>query len=253
MPELDLLLVWNFATALLIGALVGIERERHKQRHDHPEFAGLRTFVLFALLGGALRLAHRDAGVTVDPCRGTARGDGGGLRRLRVHCAHGPGGARPDDGARRHRDLPARRRGDPRPARTRRWPGRHRRRRARLQGPAARVRREAWQRRRLRRAQAADRDVHHPAAAAERAARPLRSPQPAVALAAGAADLRPVAGRLRADTAARGTSRHPAHRTDRRPGLLDGGDAGVCAAEPRPAVRRAPRGPSRAASCWHGP
>lgn len=52
MPELDLRLVWNFATALLIGALVGIERERHKQRHDHPEIAGLRTFVLFALLGG---------------------------------------------------------------------------------------------------------------------------------------------------------------------------------------------------------
>jgi uncharacterized membrane protein (DUF4010 family) len=52
LPELDLRLVWNFATALLIGALVGIERERHKQRHDHPEFAGLRTFVLFALLGG---------------------------------------------------------------------------------------------------------------------------------------------------------------------------------------------------------
>jgi uncharacterized membrane protein (DUF4010 family) len=52
LPELDLLLVWNFATALLIGALIGIERERHKQRHDHPEIAGLRTFVLFALLGG---------------------------------------------------------------------------------------------------------------------------------------------------------------------------------------------------------
>jgi uncharacterized membrane protein (DUF4010 family) len=52
LPELDLRLVWNFATALLIGALVGIERERHKQRQDHPEVAGLRTFVLFALLGG---------------------------------------------------------------------------------------------------------------------------------------------------------------------------------------------------------
>lgn len=51
MPELDLTLAWNFATALLIGALIGIERERHKQRHDHPDFAGLRTFVLFALLG----------------------------------------------------------------------------------------------------------------------------------------------------------------------------------------------------------
>jgi uncharacterized membrane protein (DUF4010 family) len=50
-PDLDLTLAWNFATALLIGALIGIERERHKQRNAHPEIAGLRTFVLFALLG----------------------------------------------------------------------------------------------------------------------------------------------------------------------------------------------------------
>jgi len=50
-PELDLNLAWNFATALLIGALVGIERERHKQRHEHPEIAGLRTFILVALFG----------------------------------------------------------------------------------------------------------------------------------------------------------------------------------------------------------
>ena len=35
LPELDLPLVWNFATALLIGALIGIERERHKQRARH--------------------------------------------------------------------------------------------------------------------------------------------------------------------------------------------------------------------------
>ncbi len=51
MPELDLTLAWNFATALLIGALIGIERERHKQLNAHPEIAGLRTFVLFALFG----------------------------------------------------------------------------------------------------------------------------------------------------------------------------------------------------------
>jgi len=50
-PELDLTLAWNFATALLIGALVGIERERHKQRQEHPEIAGLRTFILVALFG----------------------------------------------------------------------------------------------------------------------------------------------------------------------------------------------------------
>jgi uncharacterized membrane protein (DUF4010 family) len=50
-PELDLTLVWNFATALLTGALIGIERERHKQEVAHSEIAGLRTFVLFALFG----------------------------------------------------------------------------------------------------------------------------------------------------------------------------------------------------------
>lgn len=51
MPDLDLTLVWNFATALLTGALIGIERERHKQQLPHAEIAGLRTFVLFALFG----------------------------------------------------------------------------------------------------------------------------------------------------------------------------------------------------------
>jgi uncharacterized membrane protein (DUF4010 family) len=51
MPELNLTLVWNFATALLIGALIGIERERHGLEHDMPGIAGLRTFILYALFG----------------------------------------------------------------------------------------------------------------------------------------------------------------------------------------------------------
>jgi uncharacterized membrane protein (DUF4010 family) len=50
-PELELTIVWNFATALLIGALVGIERERRKQQTEDPATAGLRTFVLVALFG----------------------------------------------------------------------------------------------------------------------------------------------------------------------------------------------------------
>ena len=33
-PQVDITVVWNFATALLIGALLGIERERHKREHD---------------------------------------------------------------------------------------------------------------------------------------------------------------------------------------------------------------------------
>jgi uncharacterized membrane protein (DUF4010 family) len=51
LPELNLTIVWNFATALLIGALIGIERERHGQTHDEPGIAGLRTFILYALFG----------------------------------------------------------------------------------------------------------------------------------------------------------------------------------------------------------
>ena len=50
-PTVDLQAVWNFATALLIGALLGIERERHKREHDDVTIGGLRTFILFALIG----------------------------------------------------------------------------------------------------------------------------------------------------------------------------------------------------------
>lgn len=59
-PAVDFTAVWNFATALLIGALLGIERERHKREHDEQTIGGLRTFILFALigaLGGWLTLA----------------------------------------------------------------------------------------------------------------------------------------------------------------------------------------------------
>ncbi|MGB5104929.1 MAG: DUF4010 domain-containing protein [Steroidobacteraceae bacterium] len=50
-PDVDLTVVWNFATALLIGAMLGIERERHKREHDEQTIGGLRTFILFALIG----------------------------------------------------------------------------------------------------------------------------------------------------------------------------------------------------------
>ena len=50
-PAVDLMVVWNFATALLIGALLGIERERHKREHDDVTIGGLRTFILFTLIG----------------------------------------------------------------------------------------------------------------------------------------------------------------------------------------------------------
>jgi uncharacterized membrane protein (DUF4010 family) len=51
LPDLNLSLVWNFATALLIGTLIGIERERHTQEHEAPGFAGLRTFILYSIFG----------------------------------------------------------------------------------------------------------------------------------------------------------------------------------------------------------
>jgi uncharacterized membrane protein (DUF4010 family) len=53
LDQQDLLtLAWDFGTAILLGALIGIEREKRKQEDDEGEhIAGLRTFTLIALLG----------------------------------------------------------------------------------------------------------------------------------------------------------------------------------------------------------
>jgi len=48
---LDLTVVRNFGTALLIGALVGIEREKRKAAETAPGIGGLRTFIILALIG----------------------------------------------------------------------------------------------------------------------------------------------------------------------------------------------------------
>ena len=49
MSEFDVDMVQNFLIALLLGALVGIEREKHR-RDEHPNsFGGLRTYILFEL------------------------------------------------------------------------------------------------------------------------------------------------------------------------------------------------------------
>jgi hypothetical protein len=37
---------WRFGVALLIGALLGMEREFIQQKEDAPDFAGIRTFSL---------------------------------------------------------------------------------------------------------------------------------------------------------------------------------------------------------------
>lgn len=51
MSEFDIEMVQNFLIALLLGALVGLEREKHR-RDEHPNsFGGLRTFILFAQAG----------------------------------------------------------------------------------------------------------------------------------------------------------------------------------------------------------
>jgi uncharacterized membrane protein (DUF4010 family) len=47
--DLDLSVIQNFAIAILIGALVGIERE--KRRETEETIGGIRTFILLAMLG----------------------------------------------------------------------------------------------------------------------------------------------------------------------------------------------------------
>jgi uncharacterized membrane protein (DUF4010 family) len=50
-PVPDGQLVWSLVAALLIGALVGIERERKKSESEDLGIGGVRTFILFALTG----------------------------------------------------------------------------------------------------------------------------------------------------------------------------------------------------------
>jgi uncharacterized membrane protein (DUF4010 family) len=56
---------WRFAAALLIGALVGLEREFVQQRSGEQEFGGIRTFSLMALLGAVGAYLTRDYGIVV--------------------------------------------------------------------------------------------------------------------------------------------------------------------------------------------
>src|SRR5690242_13211146 len=56
-PSLERLLV-----ALLVGILVGLERERAEARKERPLFAGVRTFPLIALAGAIPMLLPSPAG-----------------------------------------------------------------------------------------------------------------------------------------------------------------------------------------------
>lgn len=57
-------LITILAAALGCGLLIGLERERHKQRESHPSFAGLRSFALSALLGALCFLFGMVIGLT---------------------------------------------------------------------------------------------------------------------------------------------------------------------------------------------
>ena len=48
---IDLSLFVDFGTALLIGALIGIEREKRKSTDKGQDIAGLRNFTIIALIG----------------------------------------------------------------------------------------------------------------------------------------------------------------------------------------------------------
>lgn len=56
---MDLEAARNFLIALLIGALVGIEREKRKDRVAGQSFGGIRTFILIALVGAAAAWSAR--------------------------------------------------------------------------------------------------------------------------------------------------------------------------------------------------
>jgi len=54
---------WRFGVALLIGALLGLEREFFQQKDDSPSFAGIRTFSLIALLGAVTAFLYPEFGI----------------------------------------------------------------------------------------------------------------------------------------------------------------------------------------------
>jgi uncharacterized membrane protein (DUF4010 family) len=58
----DQQVVKNFATALLIGALVGIEREKHKVAEGNLGIGGVRTFTLISLVGAVAAWLSRELG-----------------------------------------------------------------------------------------------------------------------------------------------------------------------------------------------
>jgi uncharacterized membrane protein (DUF4010 family) len=60
--SLDPRLVWGLASALIIGALVGIERERSKALSGNVGIGGVRTFILFSLTGAVAAWLSKELG-----------------------------------------------------------------------------------------------------------------------------------------------------------------------------------------------
>ena len=58
----DPVVVRSFAMAMLIGALVGIEREKHKGTEGNFGIGGIRTFTLIALVGAVAAWLSREIG-----------------------------------------------------------------------------------------------------------------------------------------------------------------------------------------------
>jgi uncharacterized membrane protein (DUF4010 family) len=56
---------WRFGAALLLGALIGLEREFIQQRKGFQEFAGIRTFSLIGLLGAVAAYLSQQYGMTL--------------------------------------------------------------------------------------------------------------------------------------------------------------------------------------------
>jgi len=54
---------WRFGAALLLGSLLGLEREFFQQKEGTPDFAGIRTFSLIALLGSVSSFLVADYGL----------------------------------------------------------------------------------------------------------------------------------------------------------------------------------------------
>lgn len=56
---------WRFAAAILIGALIGLEREFVQQRSGDADFAGIRTFSLITLVGAVTAYLSQQLGILV--------------------------------------------------------------------------------------------------------------------------------------------------------------------------------------------